>query len=194
MKTRDSGMPEEAYWATFFDPDAILRALGFDQVAGTIVDVGCGYGTFSLPAARITQQRVIALDVEPLLVQQLTTRAFADGLQHLIDARQQDVAVHGLGLPDQQAAVVLLFNLLHCEQPVDLLREAYRVLTPGSRVGVIHWRSDIATPRGPDASIRPRAEDCRRWMLEAGFAVEQPPVMLPPYHFGLVGTRPPRIT
>jgi len=192
MKTRDSGMPEEAYWSSFFDPDAILCTLGLDKAKGTVVDVGCGYGTFTLPAAKLTPQRVIALDVEPLLIERLTSRALAANLQHLIEARHQDVAAHGLGLPDQRADIVLLFNVLHCEDPAELLREAFRVLAEGGRVGVIHWRSDIATPRGPDALIRPKPEGCRRWLLEAGFEVGQQSVTLPPYHFGLVGIRPPR--
>jgi len=28
MKVRDSGMPEEAWWSTFFDPEGILRTFG----------------------------------------------------------------------------------------------------------------------------------------------------------------------
>ena len=189
MKTRDSGMPEAGYWNTFFDPEAVLRAMGLDQSAGAIVDVGCGYGTFTLPAAHLTGQRVIALDVEPELVQQLADRARRDGVGHLVEARHQDVAADGTGLADGEAATVFLFNILHCEQPVTLLREANRILASGGRVGVIHWRSDIATPRGPNLSIRPKPSDCMQWMEEAGFTVERSSVVLPPYHLGVVGHR-----
>lgn len=31
MKVRDSGMPGESLWATFFDPPAILARLGFNS-------------------------------------------------------------------------------------------------------------------------------------------------------------------
>jgi len=30
MKVRDSGMPEEGWWSTFFDPERILRLFGLD--------------------------------------------------------------------------------------------------------------------------------------------------------------------
>lgn len=173
----------------FFDPEAVLRTMGMDQSTGVIVDVGCGYGTFTLPPARLTEQRVIALDVESELVQQLADRVQRDGLGHLVEVRHQDVAADGTGLADAVAATVFLFNLLHCEQPVQLLREAHRVLAPGGRVGVIHWRSDIATPRGPDLSIRPKPVDCVKWLNEAGFTLARPAVDLPPYHFGVVGHR-----
>jgi len=189
MKTRDSGMPGEGQWSGFFAPDAILCALGLNQVDGALVDIGCGYGTFSLAAARMTGQRVIALDIDPGLVRLVAERARAQSLT-LVDARVADVAAAGTGLDDGAAAAVLLFNLLHCEEPLRLLAEARRVLAPGGRVAVIHWRSDIATPRGPDLAIRPRPETCAAWLELAGFVVAVPPLLLPPYHFGLVGRRP----
>ena len=50
MKTRESGMPEESLWATFFTPEEVLHKLGL-PTAGDVVDFGCGYGTFTIPAA-----------------------------------------------------------------------------------------------------------------------------------------------
>jgi hypothetical protein len=80
---------------------------------------------------------------------------------------------------------------LHLESPVALLREAYRVLGAGGVLSVIHWRSDIATPRGPSLEIRPTAEQCRAWMQEAGFkAIQNVDLQAScPYHFGLLGQR-----
>lgn len=49
-------MPDAGYWNTFFDPEAVLRTMGIDQSTGVIVDMGCGYGTFTLPAARLIEQ------------------------------------------------------------------------------------------------------------------------------------------
>jgi SAM-dependent methyltransferase len=187
MKTRDSGMPDEGYWSTFFDAEAILTALGLHVAAGPVVDVGCGYGTFTLPVARLTGRRVMAIDIEPDLVRQLEVKARAAGLP--VEGIVRDVAHDGTGIPAGTADVVLLFNLLHCEEPVALLREAHRVVAPGGRVGVIHWRSDVPTPRGPHPSIRPQPAMCRKWLLEAGFLVEREPMTLEPYHFGLVGRR-----
>ena len=50
MKTRESGMPDEAMWRTFFNPEAIFDALDLTAGTGDTVDFGCGYRTFSLPA------------------------------------------------------------------------------------------------------------------------------------------------
>jgi hypothetical protein len=85
----------------------------------------------------------------------------------------------------------MIFNLLHLEQPVDLLREAYRTLQDGGVLSVIHWRSDIPTPRGPSLAIRPTPEQCREWMAEAGFrAIESVDLQsCCPFHFGLLARR-----
>ncbi len=188
MKTRDSGMPGEDFWASFFSPDDLLRTLGLDQVNGTIIDVGCGYGTFTLPVARLTGQRVVGIDIEAPLIAELERRALISGLTQ-VRSEVRDVAANGLAQADDSAAAVLLFNLLHCEDPAFLLTEAWRVLAPGGRVGIIHWRSDVPTPRGPDLSIRPKPEAIVRWLGNAGFIVPDGVRLLPPYHFGLVGRK-----
>jgi hypothetical protein len=43
-------------------------------------------------------------------------------------------------------------------QPEGLLREAYRILSHGGRLGIMHWNYDPATPRGPSMDIRPGPE------------------------------------
>ena len=51
MKVRDSGMPEEEVWSEFFDPHTILRQMQLTTGLKNVVDLGSGYGTFSIPAA-----------------------------------------------------------------------------------------------------------------------------------------------
>ncbi len=188
MKTRDSGMPDHDWWESFFDPDAVLDALGLTDPDGPVVDVGCGYGTFTTTVARRTTHPVIAIDIEPAMVELTASKARQAGLHH-IQCRLADVTEEALGVDAGSAAVVLLFNLLHCENPIVLLNSAHAALRPGGRLAVIHWRSDVPTPRGPDLSIRPRPEALHALLLQVGFVISIEPVLLPPYHFGLVGMR-----
>ena len=51
-KVRDSGMPAEEMWDSFFDPAKILGQLRFGERPGLVVEFGCGHGTFTIPAAR----------------------------------------------------------------------------------------------------------------------------------------------
>lgn len=92
--------------------------LGLDQAEGSIVDISAGYGTFSLAAALITGQPVVAIDIDASLLQALAVRAMHKNanLQTIV----RDVVADGTGLPDGYADVVLVFNLLHCERPIAL--------------------------------------------------------------------------
>ena len=58
MKTRESGMPSEEMWQTFFSPADTLQALGLRSDMDNVVDLGCGYGTVPIPAAQITSGTV----------------------------------------------------------------------------------------------------------------------------------------
>lgn len=80
MKTRESGMPEEALWNTFFRPREALTALGLKADARFAVEFGSGYGTFSLEAARMIQGRVLGFDIEPGLVDLCRRKAVGAGL------------------------------------------------------------------------------------------------------------------
>lgn len=184
-------MPEEAYWATFFEPEAALdQLLVLDDPTGNIVEFGCGFGTFTLPAARRTAGIVTALDIEPEMIEAVRQKTGAE-VCHNIQLALRDFVADGTGLKSTTQAHAMIFNLLHLENPVALLREAHRVLGPAGTLSVIHWRSDIPTPRGPSLAIRPTPEQCRNWMQEAGFATIQTVDLQAccPYHFGLIGRR-----
>lgn len=189
MKVRDSGMPDEKMWEGYFDARHILARLDFADSTADVVEFGCGYGTFTIAAARLTSGTVHALDIEPEMLRATATRAESLGLTNVRTVRR-DFVGDGTGLSDESVGYAMLFNILHAEDPVGLLREAHRVLRPGGEVGVIHWVYDAATPRGPDLRIRPRPEQCRAWVQQAGFELAIPLVSLPPYHYGLVGRRP----
>lgn len=188
MKVRDSGMPDQVSWESFFEPREILRLLSFPAM-GDVVDFGCGYGTFTLAAATLTTGTVYAIDIEPQMVHATAERA-QDGGLHNVRVIERDFVTHGAGLPAEGCTYAMLFNILHAEDALGLLRKAHEVLCPGGWVAVIHWIPDPGTPRGPPLEIRPTPQQCQHWMQGAGFDLASPVVQLPPYHYGLVGRRP----
>ena len=78
MKTRESGMPDESVWSGFFPPEEVLQKLGLQPDCGDVVDFGCGYGTFAIPAARMVRGTVHALDIEPEMVAATKAKAEAN--------------------------------------------------------------------------------------------------------------------
>jgi hypothetical protein len=115
---------------------------------------------------------VFTNDIDTSMVKRTMHHAREQGLQNIV-AEVRDFSVSGSGRPGDSVGFVMLFNILHIENPSNLLREAYHVLEPMGRLGVIHWKLDPMTPRGPSMEIRPKAEQCRIWAEEEGFIFER---------------------
>ncbi len=184
MKLRESGMPEEAYWETLFDVPLILDRLGINSQLRDVVELGCGYGTFTLPVAKRISGLLTTFDIDPAMVERTRQRAAQSGVGNVLHV-VGDVFVDGFGESASKDAC-LLFNILHCELPVKLLAEAARVVRPAGYVYVIHWRYDPATPRGPRMEIRPQPEQMVNWAGEADLLASPEGVLdLPPWHYGI---------
>lgn len=188
MKARESGMPERDVWDSLFDPEMILSRLGLASETADTVEFGCGHGTFALPAARRIHGTLYGFDIDPAMIEECRRLAQQENLQN-VHFEERDFIANGTGLADGTIAYAMLFNILHAETPENLLQEAGRILMPGGRLAVIHWNYDSSTPRGPSMSIRPRPDDCRRWLIEADFDTAGRIIDLPPYHYGLLAAK-----
>ena len=184
LRFRDSDLPKEGEWVKFFNPKRVLRLLGVNRKVREVVDFGCGYGTFAIPAAQIISGKIYAFDIEPEFVQIVKRKATEMNLNNVV-AFVRDFISEGSGLGDSSVDFVFLFNILHAENPVDILKEAYRILKPEGTVGIIHWNYDEKIRDGPSLDIRPRPEQCRFWAEAAGFRFEKQ-LDLKPYHYGIV--------
>lgn len=190
MKLRESGMPEEAYWETLLDVPLILDRLSINREFQDVVELGCGYGTFTLPVAQRISGVLTTFDIESEMVERTRQRAAQAGVSNVLYV-VDDVFANGFGGAPTSKDACLLFNILHCEQPVSLLAEAARVVRPAGFVHVIHWRYDPATPRGPSMNIRPRPEQIVNWAKEAGLVACPEGILdLPPWHYGIRFQRP----
>jgi len=185
MKVRDSGMPEEKLWNSFFNVELILTQLGVDTSISNLVEIGCGYGTFTIAASKLISGNLYTFDIEETITTLLRSKLEENNISNVIIAHR-DILTETTGLKPNSVDYVMLFNILHHEAPQEFLDEAHRILRPNGKVGIIHWRSDIETPRGPDLSIRPKGEDIVELLDSSQFSVTKPPFILKPYHYGLV--------
>jgi SAM-dependent methyltransferase len=183
MKIRESGMPEREMWEKFFDPVKILSTLGINSQTGDVAEFGCGYGTFTIPVAKVIKGKVYALDIEPEMIHATDEETRKHGLSN-VRTVMRDFITEGSDLPDGSMDYVMLFNILHLEKPMVLIDEAKRILRGGGKLGIIHWNYDPKTPRGPSMDIRPKPEQCVKWAESAGFsnAIQYD---LTPYHYGI---------
>jgi SAM-dependent methyltransferase len=176
MKMRDSGMPDESYWETLFDIPLVLNRMEMSRCRD-VAELGCGYGTFTEQIAKSICGTIYTFDVDPEMISR--TKERTHGLS--VVCEQRDVMENGFGV---KADCVLLFNILHCERPVELLRHAAAAINPGGQVKVIHWLYG-QTPRGPSLAIRPRPEQIVEWAWDAGLEPIEGVIDLPPWHYGI---------
>ena len=184
MKVIDSGMPTEDIWADFFNIDLILDELQINSI-NNLVEIGCGYGTFTIPTAKHVTNKLYAFDIEQEMISIVNQKLIKDNITNII-TEQRDVLTQTTGLQNNSIDYVMLFNILHHDSPDDFLSEAYRILKPNGKIGIMHWRSDISTPRGPDYNIRPKPEQIKKWLDKQKFKVDKEPIVIEPYHFGMI--------
>jgi ubiquinone/menaquinone biosynthesis C-methylase UbiE len=188
MKARESGMPEERMWEQFFDVEKILEELEVHHEIEKLVDLGFGYGTFTIPASRKIKGKIFAFDIEESLTKELKIKLGENNIGNVIPLNK-DFITEGTGLQNEEADYVMLFNILHAEKSEDILNEAFRILKKNGKVGVIHWNYNASTPRGPSMSIRPKPEDLRNILISAGFTILKYNINLPPYHYGILAQK-----
>lgn len=185
MKVRDSGMPEEITWNKFFNIEQLLQVMEIDSGVVDLVEIGSGYGTFTIPAAKLIRGRLFAFDIESEMIELLSQKVQIEKTDNVLP-ENKDILASTTGLASNSVNYVMLFNILHHDTPLDFIDEAHRILKPGGKIGIIHWRSDIVTPRGPDLSIRPKPENILSWIDDKRFIVDKQPFIIEPYHFGLI--------
>jgi len=188
MKARESGMPEEKMWEQFFDVEKILDELEINNGIQRLVDFGFGYGTFTIPASKKIKGMIYAYDIEDALNKELESKLKINNITNVIPFTR-DFISSGTDLQNEEVDYVMLFNILHADESIDILKETFRILKKRGRVGVIHWNYDPSTPRGPSMSVRPKPEALKNMLTKAGFSIIKHNINLPPYHYGILAQR-----
>lgn len=155
------------------EPALDALALEPDSV---VIDLGAGTGYFTMPlAARLERLggsgRVVALDIEPRMLERLVERAAATGLAARVAAlRIDEAASDRLPLPPASADRALLVNLYH-ELPdrPGSLAELRRVLRPGGGLLLVDWDPAGTGEVGPPLEHRIPPAQAEVELRQAGF-------------------------
>jgi ubiquinone/menaquinone biosynthesis C-methylase UbiE len=105
--------------------------------ARQILALGCGTGVEVRTLKRTTRTpaMITGLDHSPALIDVARQRTAEEGLNENVEYLVGDA--HHLIFPDQQFDIVIMHTLLsHVDDPLQVLREARRVCTPGGHIAV----------------------------------------------------------
>jgi ubiquinone/menaquinone biosynthesis C-methylase UbiE len=153
------------------NPGSILAAIGLN-LDFTFVDVGCGEGFFSIPAAKIVGKkgRVFALDSDVEAIAMLGKKAFTKNLTN-IEARVG--TAEDTVLCNACADIVFFGIVLHdFSDPAQVLANARKMLKPEGRLVDLDWKKE-SMDFGPPLSIRFSEERAIGLIEGAGFKVER---------------------
>jgi ubiquinone/menaquinone biosynthesis C-methylase UbiE len=119
----------ETLYGLFRDPYEPLKAAGL-KPGQDVLEVGCGPGFFTVPAAEIVGEMgsMCALDINPVAVKHVQRKIDAAGATN-VTALQADAA--DTGLPGESFDVIFLFGLRHIVgDGQSVLVELHRLLKP----------------------------------------------------------------
>jgi len=149
-------------------PDEVIAMLRV-QPGDLVADIGAGTGYFTLPLAHAlgSKGKVWAVDAQTEMLSLLKEKLDLAGVSNV-----EPVCAEGdrTEIPDAACTLVFLANVWHeFEDRNAVLREAQRILSPGGRVAILDWRTDVEPVHGPPLAHRIAAADAVRDMRLAGF-------------------------
>ena len=114
----------------FRNPYKLLRAAGL-KPGQKVLEVGCGPGFFTIPAAKIVGNEgvVYAVDVHPLAIERVKEKIEREGIKNItpILANASDT-----GLPDRSIDLAFIFGLRYIAGGLEnVISEIHRILKPG---------------------------------------------------------------
>ena len=114
----------------FRNPYKLLRATGLRQ-GQKVLEVGCGPGFFTIPAARIVGEEglIYATDVNPFAIRRVKNKIAKEGLRNV---KPSLTNASNTGLPESSIDLAFLFGLRYVAGGLaNVLSEMYRILKPG---------------------------------------------------------------
>ncbi len=149
-------------------PDETLVKAGI-KPGDIVLDVGCGTGYFTLPAARMVGHKgmVYAVDASGVMLAELRSRTSREGIFNVqtFQTRQSS-----LELPEASYTLALLSNVLHeVDDKKAFLGKLGTALKPGARLAVIEWKK-AETPAGPPLAERISEDEMQVMLKKAGFS------------------------
>ena len=152
------------------DPEIILAAAGL-QPGMIFIDIGCGQGFFTIPAAKIVgdRGRVYALDINPDSTERLRNKLSGEGLHNVIinTGKAEDLV-----FCEECADIVFFGIVLHdFENPLKVLKNAHSMLKKTGWLVDLDWKRE-PMDFGPPLQIRFNEEKAQKLVQSAGFNVQ----------------------
>ncbi len=150
------------------DPREFLQSNGLKK-GMTMIDIGCGPGFFTIPAAEIVgpEGKVYAVDVQEEMLDELKKR---NPPSNVIILKSDESS---LPVEDGICHMAFMAFVLHeVEDKISFLREIKRVLKPDGKFLLLEWHKKIED-KGPPYEERIDQTAAEDLIKKAGFIIEE---------------------
>lgn len=135
-----------------------------------LCDIGAGTGIFAIPAAKMTKNKVCALEINEDMLDIMTEKARAENIGNLHLLKTED---EHLILEDNTADIVLLVTVLHeIQNKAIFINEIKRILKRQGKLAVIEFHKR-QTPMGPPEAHRLGQHEVSAMFSAQGFKTAQ---------------------
>ncbi|MGE5676591.1 MAG: class I SAM-dependent methyltransferase [Pseudomonadota bacterium] len=149
-----------------FPPEELLQMLPIKK-SDSVLDLGAGTGYLTIPAARMTDGSVYALDIDPGMLEVISAKAQSEGISNI---QLLEGSIDDITLPDASADIVLASLVLHEVKPLSgILQQVRRVLKNGGYFLCFEYEKTEAYTDGPPMNIRIPSSVMEQEMESAGF-------------------------
>lgn len=153
-----------------FPPEELLQMLPIRKT-NTILDLGAGTGYLTIPAARMTNSQVYALDIDPGMLEVIDSKAKGAGISNI---QLLEGSTDRIPLPDASADIVLASLVLHEVTPLsEILQQVKRVLKEGGCFLCLEYEKTENYTEGPPMNIRIPSLVMEQELMNAGFGISQ---------------------
>ena len=161
-------------------PQLAIDALGI-KPGQTVADLGAGSGYYSFRVAPLVGPtgKVLAIDIEPAMLEAIVQRAQREHISNVATVRS---SAQDPNLAAGSVDLLFMVDVYHeLEYPYEMMTKVRAALKPGGRVALIEYRAE-----DPEVAIKPlhkmSERQVRREMQAAGFKHLQTVRTLPLQH------------
>jgi ubiquinone/menaquinone biosynthesis C-methylase UbiE len=153
-----------------FPPEELLQLLPIRKT-DNILDLGAGTGYLAIPAAKMIEGLVYALDLDPKMLKLIASKTQAENITNI---ELVNGSVDTIPLPAFSVDIVLASLVLHEVNPLaKTLQQINRVLKDGGHLLCLEFeKTETPTPGAP-MHIRIPSSTMEQELLNEGFSIIQ---------------------
>lgn len=150
-------------------PENTLKRIGMDEES-VFFDYGAGTGVFTLPASRITREKVYAYDISRDMLDTISEKAKTEGIKNIVLLDEKELAEQINDIKADNIMVVTVYH--HIDDKDEFFSNIDKLIKKDGNVSVIEFFYRD-TPMGPGLSHRVHRQSVVDDFVQYGYLLDE---------------------